>query len=244
MRPLSRTIRTFTTLPTAPTPPPPTTPLPPLQKTLLIVGLGNTSHPSTRHNAGFAAIDALAARLPLTHKWYLSKPIAGFTAITSFESKDVKKPSPREWRANVVLVKPKGFMNLSGVSVAKAAKQHKVHPTDILILHDDLERKLGSLSYKPHGSANGHNGLRSIQSTLHTDAFPRLRIGIGRPVNKDDVASYVLQKFEMDELEVLEEDVFGDVERLVKEWVGERMEVAVGVESVEKREAGAKVNPA
>ncbi|KAI8610893.1 peptidyl-tRNA hydrolase, partial [Chytriomyces sp. MP71] len=150
----------------------------------LIAGLGNTSHPRTRHNVGFAAVDALVAsqRSKLVQSWTLSK------------AEEKNEEVDNQWSVRVIFLKPKGFMNLSGVSVGKAAREYAISPSNILVLHDDLEKPLGRVSLKLSGSANGHNGLRSIISTLHTDAFGRARIGIGRPTNKDDVADYVLQR--------------------------------------------------
>ncbi|ORY39324.1 peptidyl-tRNA hydrolase [Rhizoclosmatium globosum] len=222
-----------------------------IRRKFLIIGLGNTSHPRTRHNVGFMAVDALAASLKAP--WTMSKSATGHIATTILRSSDATlptQPQPQstkkqkkqattptesiEWEASLNLFKPKGFMNLSGVGVAKAAKEFKLGPFEFLVLHDDLEKKLGVVTVKSGGSANGHNGLRSIISTMHTDAFDRVRIGIGRPARKEDVADYVLERFLLDEEEVLEEEVYGNVERAVMWWVKERMDLEVKKE-VERR---------
>ncbi|KAJ3022052.1 UNVERIFIED_CONTAM: hypothetical protein HDU68_009336 [Siphonaria sp. JEL0065] len=225
-------------------------------QTLLVIGLGNTSHPNTRHNIGMMALDNLLNQSTLVNKshvpqWTLTKSIPGHTASISLRKSDFpvvkrkgiappKKGSTLvaptidatlldqvDWESHVVFLKVKGFMNLSGVGVAKAAREYKVKPSQILVLHDELEKKLGSVTFKASGSAGGHNGLRSIQSTLHTDAFGRLRIGIDRPANKDAVARYVLEKFLLDEEEVLEEQVYAAVEKGIGAWVKKQMEEAV-----------------
>ncbi|KAJ3237760.1 peptidyl-tRNA hydrolase protein 1 [Chytriomyces hyalinus] len=226
-------LRTLTTAANAIETPPPAIHR---HKTLLITGLGNTAMPNTRHNVGFAAIDAFHSSISQTHlesKWTMSRNVQGQVALARFTSKDLvarKKGAAAgevtdDWTARVVLLKPKGFMNLSGVSVAKGAREYSIKPADTLVLHDELEKKLGSMGLKLSGSHGGHNGLRSIQTTFHTDAFGRLRIGIGRPASKDKevVARYVLERFHLDEEEMLEEEVYPAVEKLIRDWIVVRM---------------------
>ncbi|KAF9083350.1 peptidyl-tRNA hydrolase protein 1 [Mortierella sp. AD031] len=112
----------------------------------------------------------------------------------------------------LTLLKPTQLMNVSGSSVSKAAKDLGIPATDILVLHDDMERDLGKLSFKNEGSANGHNGIKSCVKALGTERFRRLRIGIGRPPVKDrdhkTVAGYVLGRFKPLEIVQLEELVY------------------------------------
>ncbi|KAJ3096504.1 peptidyl-tRNA hydrolase protein 1 [Physocladia obscura] len=227
------------------------------EQTLLVVGLGNTGLNGSRHNVGFAAVDSLLSSLesaaqtpsPIIAHWTPNKQCVGSVAFASIPKSTLLKSllsAPQsakqrkhkantaisqsidtDYAARIIFLKPKGFMNLSGIAVAKAAREFNVsNPSNVLVLHDELEKKLGSVTFKSSGSAAGHNGLRSVQASLRSDLFARLRIGIGKPDHKNDVAAYVLEKFLLDELEVLEEDVFGQVSERFYEWVRGRMDDA------------------
>jgi PTH1 family peptidyl-tRNA hydrolase len=112
---------------------------------------------------------------------------------------------------NTIFLKPKGFMNLSGVPVAKALKHYKVPISRLVVIHDDLERKLGKVSVKNGGSANGHNGLRSIIQVLGRSDFTRIRVGIDRPDDRSQVSNYVLSNFTKQEYQVIEAEVMPKV---------------------------------
>ncbi|RIA93107.1 peptidyl-tRNA hydrolase [Glomus cerebriforme] len=103
-------------------------------------------------------------------------------------------------------------MNVSGKSVSKAARELGFSHSDIIITHDDMQRELGKISIKNGGSANGHNGIKSVIEHLKTDEFRRLRIGIGRPPNDDrthdTVSNFVLSRVPPDEMEIYSNDVF------------------------------------
>ncbi|KAJ3184286.1 peptidyl-tRNA hydrolase protein 1 [Geranomyces variabilis] len=164
---------------------------------LLVVGLGNYSHPHTRHNVGMMALDyTAAALLGSAPTWRLSKSVGGHVAETVLDESDVQG-MPAGWTQHVVFLKPRTFMNLSGGPVARAARELGIRPENIIVFHDDLERKLGAVSMKAKGSASGHNGLKSMIAALRSDVFRRVRIGIDRPVSKDPAAvgDYVLQRF-------------------------------------------------
>ncbi|GAB1457950.1 MAG: aminoacyl-tRNA hydrolase [Spirochaetia bacterium] len=102
---------------------------------------------------------------------------------------------------------PETYMNLSGDSVAEIARFYKVDPSEILVIHDELELAFGFFGFKKGGGLGGHNGLRSMKERLGTPEYMRLRFGIGRP-NHDDVAGYVLSDFSKDEREKLECSIF------------------------------------
>ncbi|MBN2874813.1 MAG: aminoacyl-tRNA hydrolase [Spirochaetales bacterium] len=102
---------------------------------------------------------------------------------------------------------PETYMNLSGDAVAEMARFYKVEPTEILVVHDELELGFGWFGFKKGGGLGGHNGLRSMRARLGTPDFARLRFGIGRP-NHDDIAGYVLSDFTADEREKLACSVF------------------------------------
>jgi PTH1 family peptidyl-tRNA hydrolase len=95
-------------------------------------------------------------------------------------------------------------MNDSGKPIRKALQLFRAVPADFLIVHDDLERAVGKVSVKSGGGAAGHNGVRSIAQCLSTESFPRVRVGIGRPADRSQVASYVLESFTSEESELLQ----------------------------------------
>jgi PTH1 family peptidyl-tRNA hydrolase len=151
----------------------------------LIVGLGNpgTQYKGTRHNIGFAVIDEIARR-----------------ASVGFESAPANALIAK-WRrpdGAALLAKPLTFMNLSGQAVGEIARYFKVDVPDLLIVVDEVQLPLGRLRARARGSAGGHNGLKSVIAHLG-DAFPRLRIGVGRGEQQRDLADHVLSRFEKDE---------------------------------------------
>jgi len=153
----------------------------------LVAGLGNPGprYADTRHNFGFLAVDALAARLgaePFRDK---------FSAQVSRA-----RLGPEE----LVLLKPQTFMNLSGQSVQPAAAFFKVPVSAVVVLHDELDLPFGEIRLKQGGGHAGHNGLRSLIERLGSPDFLRVRLGIGRPPPAfRDVADYVLARFDPEE---------------------------------------------
>jgi peptidyl-tRNA hydrolase, PTH1 family len=151
---------------------------------LLVAGLGNPGreYERTRHNAGWMVIDELARR----HHG-------------SFRSKfDGQLSEIRLDRLRLALVKPETYMNVSGKSISAAGRFFKVEPESLLVVHDDVDLEAGRLQARAGGGLAGHNGLRSIASSLGTQDFLRLRIGVGRPGRGDrrPVADYVLSAFD------------------------------------------------
>lgn len=145
----------------------------------LLVGLGNpgTQYERTRHNVGFRVIDALAEKLGV--RWERRGRAMIANATLEHEK--------------VVLVKPITFMNNSGEAVGELQRWFKLEPEDILVVYDELDLPVGQLRVRARGSAGGHNGMKSLIQHLHTDQFPRLRVGIGRPANRrPDTINYVL----------------------------------------------------
>ena len=124
---------------------------------------------------------------------------------------------------NLHFIKPLTYMNLSGVSVASLCTFYKIAPSSLLVLHDEVELPLGTISLKYSGGLAGHNGLRSIKNSLSTQDFWRLRIGIGRPAPKSekniDMASYVLSRFSTEDEDILYKnidvvnDIFSSIEK-------------------------------
>ena len=157
----------------------------------LIVGLGNPGpkYAETRHNAGWHLLDTLVYRYP--HFRFNENRSKGLMARGELAG------------VNIALVKPQTFMNLSGEAVAPIARFYKVPSERILVAFDDVDLPLAILRLRPKGGAGGHKGMRSIIQQLGTEAFPRLRLGIGRPTGQMPVEAYVLQKFKPDEREAM-----------------------------------------
>ena len=155
----------------------------------LIVFLGNPGprYEMTRHNAGFMAADAMAKAKNVN----INK--ARFKALTA--TCDIGGES-------VLLMKPQTFMNLSGDAVAQAAKFYKIPPEHVIVVSDEISLPIGKLRIRTKGSAGGHNGLKDIIAKLGTDAFPRIRIGVGAPPHPDyDMADWVLSSFKNQDAE-------------------------------------------
>jgi PTH1 family peptidyl-tRNA hydrolase len=157
----------------------------------LIVGLGNpgAKYDKTRHNIGFEAIDRLAQCWQITlsdHKKF--QGIAGEGLVGT---------------QKIRLLKPQTFMNLSGQSVRAVVDWYKIDPTAVLVIYDDMDLPLGKLRMRLSGSAGGHNGMKSIVSHLGTQAFPRLRLGIGK--SQDETIGHVLGKFAVAEQPIVQE---------------------------------------
>jgi len=152
---------------------------------MLIVGLGNPGpeYENTRHNIGFMVIDELVRR----HN-------AQKLSSSSFEGICYKFQTTNLSLENHFLLKPLTFMNLSGNSIALVKKFYKID--EVVVIHDDLDLPFGTLRFKHGGGHGGHNGLRSTDERI-SKSYTRVRMGIGRPENKGEVASYVLSDFNL-----------------------------------------------
>ncbi|MGH2830237.1 MAG: aminoacyl-tRNA hydrolase [Actinomycetota bacterium] len=148
----------------------------------LVVGLGNpgSEYERTRHNVGFRVADLLAERFGARFKRGRSSAMVAET---------------RDGHTRVVLAKPTTYMNLSGNAIAPLAKYFKVPNERIVVVHDEIDLPFGALRVKMGGGTAGHNGLRSIQTSLGTPEFPRVRIGVGRPAGRKEAADHVLDPF-------------------------------------------------
>ena len=161
----------------------------------LFVGLGNPGpdYEATRHNAGFWWIDALARELKVN--LVPERSYYGLAGRTSVDGQSV-------W-----LLQPQTFMNLSGKSVASLARFFKIQPEEILVVHDELDLPPGQVKLKRGGSHAGHNGLRDIHAQLGSPDYWRLRIGIGHPGEKSEVANWVLKKPAPDQRTLIEDSI-------------------------------------
>ena len=148
--------------------------------THLEVGLGNPgdNYTFTRHNTGFMALDFIA------EKCGVRVDRARFKSLCA---------DARIGEHRVLLMKPQTFMNLSGEAVREAADFYKIPPENILVLFDDINFDVGVMRIRRNGSDGGHNGIKSIIYQLNSDAFPRVKIGVGKKPSPDyDLADYVL----------------------------------------------------
>jgi len=152
----------------------------------LFVGLGNpgSEYESTRHNIGFRVIDKL-----------VNDSKARDISKTSFHGKLYRSSS-------TLFLKPTTFMNLSGKSLQIVKNFYKIELDNIVVVHDDIDLPFGALRFKKGGGDGGHNGLKSIDSHI-TKEYLRVRVGVGKPEHKSQVANYVLHNFNEDEENVL-----------------------------------------
>ena len=176
----------------------------------IVCGLGNpdADYERTRHNAGFATVDVLAARHGV--RYWKSEAGAQVASLT--------------WRGadgeqrEVLLAKPMSYMNTSGGPLSKLARAHRVAPQQILVVHDEVDLAAGEVRLKLGGGLNAHNGLRSIADKLGSRDFARVQFGIGRPPGKMQVADYVLRELKggfLDEFNITAERAADLVERVL-----------------------------
>jgi PTH1 family peptidyl-tRNA hydrolase len=181
---------------------------------LLVVGLGNpgAEYEGSRHNVGAQVVDLLAGRHGGTLKRTRERALVAEVRI------DGKR---------VALAFPQTFMNRSGESVAMLVRRHGItDPEQIVIAQDELDLPLARVKLKRGGGLAGHNGLRSIKAHLHTDAFLRVRIGVGKPADKEQGAHHVLRrvsKRDRAELDVAVERAADAVEQILTDGVDAAM---------------------
>lgn len=156
----------------------------------LIVGLGNPGdkYQKTRHNLGFVVVEKFLRDFIQVNQvdWRESDKFKGFLAEIEWQKREKGKKGIEENRLEkVILLKPKTYMNNSGLSVKLVSDFYKISPRDIWVLHDDLDLPLGSLKIRLGGASAGHKGIESIISHLNSEKFWRFRMGIGHPHRKN-----------------------------------------------------------
>ena len=159
----------------------------------MAVFLGNPGqkYASTRHNVGFITCDLMAERLGVKINKVKFKSLWRKVKIGENE---------------VIFLKPQTYMNLSGEAVHAAADFFKIQPERIVVIFDDVSLPVGKLRIRSSGSAGGHNGIKSIISSLGSDKFPRIKIGVGSPSHSDyDMADWVLGTFPANEIQTIKE---------------------------------------
>jgi len=180
---------------------------------LLVVGLGNPGdeYSRTRHNVGAETVELLARR----HGAKLRKG-----------KERARADQVRIDASLVALAVPLTYMNDSGLAVAALARRYGVEPGQIVIVHDELDLPVATLKVKAGGGLAGHNGLRSIKAHLHSDAFLRVRIGVGKPASKEQGVDHVLKRFskrERTEIDVTVEQAADAVECIVRDGIDAAM---------------------
>jgi len=162
----------------------------------LIVGLGNPgkTYAHNRHNAGFRCLNYFARLHSIRFDHRQCRAKVGLAEVSG---------------EKLLLAKPGTFMNLSGNSVACLAHKHDIPLSDLLVIYDDLDLPLGKIRLRQSGGSGGHKGMNSIISTLGSEDFPRIRVGIGRPqveeqsMSEDAIVNYVLSDFSPQEESII-----------------------------------------
>jgi peptidyl-tRNA hydrolase, PTH1 family len=175
--------------------------LPRADRRQVVAGLGNPGqeYQPTRHNVGQRVVDVLARRLGC--RWYREG-----RAMVACADRDGLR---------VYLVKPLAFMNASGLPVASALRDLASSPSDLILVYDDLDLPIGTVRVRLGGGHGGHRGVQSVLETLATTDIRRVRVGIGRPERKEDIADHVLSPFEPDELPIVETAVNEAADRVL-----------------------------
>ncbi len=176
-------------------------------KNYLLVGLGNPGikYEKNRHNIGFCLIDYFTSQI--NSEDYIDKFNSKYTLVRLNDNK-------------IHIIKPQTYMNRSGVSVRNCKDFFKIAPNNIIVVYDDMDLALGSLKIKSSGGSAGHNGIKSLIDEIGSNNFVRIRIGIGKPLNKENVNNYVLSNFKKDEFEALSR-IKNRIEEIIKDIIFE-----------------------
>ena len=179
----------------------------------LVVGLGNPgkAYARARHNVGFRCIDSIGrdASIPVSERRQLA--VIGQGLLEGEE---------------VVLAKPRTFMNHSGEALSYLISRFHTPLQDLLVIYDDMDLPLGKIRIRPSGSAGGHRGVESIMGALKSPEFSRIRIGIGRPPTGMDEVEFVLGAFTAEESPLIAEAV-ATARNAVADMIGHGMEWAM-----------------
>ena len=158
----------------------------------LIVGLGNpeNEYAHTRHNMGFDTINQIAKNNNIQITKNKFKGLCESTIIQN---------------QKVTLLKPQTYMNLSGEAIIKYKDFYKIPSENIIVIYDDIDVDIGKIKIRKKGGPGTHNGMKSVVEELQTEEFPRIRVGIGKPMFKEMMIGYVLQKLQGEERDILNE---------------------------------------
>lgn len=165
-----------------------------MEKLFIVAGLGNpgSKFENTRHNAGFEAIDILAAKYGIKVSKLKHKAYTGEGKIDG---------------TRVLLVKPQTFMNLSGESIREIVEWYKIPMQSLILVYDDVDLPAGRIRVRPRGSSGTHNGMKSVIYQLQSDDFPRVRIGIGNAPEGWDLVDYVIGRYGPEERKLMDDSI-------------------------------------
>lgn len=168
----------------------------------LVIGLGNPEeqYAKTRHNMGFSTINKIA------EKYHITLEKKKFDAI--YEDTRIEGEK-------VILVKPQTYMNLSGTSVRQFVQFYKIPTDHVVIIYDDIDIEKGVIKIRKKGGPGNHNGMKSVVQEIGSNAFPRIRVGIGQPIYKNDMINYVLGQVPNEEYEILEKGIEAAADAIV-----------------------------
>jgi PTH1 family peptidyl-tRNA hydrolase len=195
---------------------------------VLVIGLGNPGreYEGTRHNAGAEALGILAQRLEVKLGRYRGPAWIARKVVEDRE---------------LILARPKTFMNESGVAGARLVRDFEVPLEDVVVVYDELDLKLGRLRIRAKGGTAGHNGLKSLQSHWRSQEFLRIRIGIGRPPPGEDPIEFVLTRPNPRDRKILERACYRAADAvlvMVRDGVEQAMTEFNGFDAVETADAG------
>jgi PTH1 family peptidyl-tRNA hydrolase len=188
----------------------------------VVIALGNpgSKYERTRHNVGWLVADRVAERVR-----GIFKPGKG-----EYYEAQIR------WRGHdALLVKPTTYMNESGIAAVQIRTRYKIDPSEMLAVVDELQFPLGRIALRPGGSDGGHNGLGSMIYSLGTDAFPRLRCGIGNDFERGRMVDYVLSNFSTEESESLEKMIASAADAVLA-WVADGMRAAAKINATPRPE--------
>jgi PTH1 family peptidyl-tRNA hydrolase len=160
----------------------------------LVVGLGNPGkkYAKTKHNVGFLVVDEIGEKVGIELNKKKFKGIYGEGAVNG---------------GKLLLLKPETFMNLSGEAVSSIKNFYDIPTDNIIVVHDEMDLGLGIIRIKSGGGSAGHNGIKSIISRIGSEDFKRVRIGIGKPLVKDEGADHVLKGFKGDQDKIIQDTI-------------------------------------
>lgn len=172
----------------------------------LIIGLGNPGdkYDHTRHNVGFDVLTLLSGKLDIPIRHLRNRSLIGEGFCHG---------------EKVALCKPQTYMNLSGEAVSELMRWYKLSPENLLVIYDDIDLAPGWLRIRPNGSAGTHNGMRSIVECLGTEAFPRIRVGIGGRPPKFELADWVLSRYQTPDEQRIAFDAYNLAADAAMDWV-------------------------
>lgn len=158
--------------------------------THILAGLGNPgpAYMKTRHNVGYMTVDLIMSKLGAEYRKNQFHSLVG----------EIRLGDNR-----ILVMKPETFMNNSGQAIGEAASFYKIPPENVIVISDDINLSVGKMRIRKSGSAGGHNGLKSIIAHLNSDAFPRIRIGVGAKQISEDLADHVLEDIPKSEMEIM-----------------------------------------